>query len=158
MRPALVLALLALAPQFLVVPAQAQPRPKEPPRPAKEAPPAPQPDPTAAALFPCRSPAETCYVGVVKDGKVMVLFTNDPKAETIAGKPLAVAGEGIDLAKTENRTVMLVGAYDPKEGLTRAEVVDVASPLVAFAIKSAIGGGEPDEDTPEPPAPAPRRK
>ncbi len=34
---------------------------------------------------------------------------------------MAVAGEGLDLAKTENRTVMLVGSYDPKDGLTKAE-------------------------------------
>ncbi len=106
-------------------------------------------------LFPCRTPEETCYVGVVKDGKVTVLFTNDRKADEIAGKPMAVSGEGLDLAKTENRTVMLVGSYDPKDGLTKAEVVDVASPLVAFALKSTIGGGEPDERRRRAPAPPP---
>ncbi|TGD96501.1 hypothetical protein EU555_23620 [Methylobacterium nonmethylotrophicum] len=141
------------------IPAAAQPAPKGPPKgpPPKEAP-APQPDPIAAALFPCRNPAETCYVGVVKDGKVMVLFTNDPKAEEIAGKPLTVAGDGLDLARNENRTVMLVGAYDPKDGLTKAELVDVASPLAAFAIKTTIGGGEADQEPPAPPPPAPRKK
>ncbi|MGF3022752.1 hypothetical protein ACQVP2_07980 [Methylobacterium aquaticum] len=159
LRPALALVLAALA-----APAAAQPAPKGPPPkaapPPKEAP-APQPDPVAAMLFPCRTPEETCYVGVVKDGKITVLFTNDRKADEIAGKPMAVSGEGIDLAKTENRTVMLVGSYDPKDGLTKAEVVDVASPLVAFALKSTIGGGEPDEGGDEPPAPtppAPRKK
>jgi hypothetical protein len=159
MRPALPLTLLALTASL---PAAAQPAPKgpkaPPPPPPKEA---PAPDPTAAMLFPCRTPEETCYVGVVKDGKVTVLFTNDRKADEIAGKPMAVSGDGLDLAKTENRTVMLVGSYDPKGGLTKAEVVDVASPLVAFALKSTIGGGEPDEggdEPPAPPPPAPRRK
>lgn len=160
MRSALALTLLALTAAF---PAAAQPAPKAPPpkAPPKEAP-APQPDPVAAMLFPCRTPEETCYVGVVKDGKVTVLFTNDRKADEIAGKPMAVSGDGLDLAKVENRTVMLVGAFDPKDGLTKAEVVDVASPLAAFALKSTIGGGEADEGGDEPPAPppapAPRKK
>jgi hypothetical protein len=154
MRSALALTLLALT---AAIPAAAQPAPKGPkaPPPPKEAAP---PDPTAAMLFPCRTPEETCYVGVVKDGKVTVLFTNDRKADEIAGKPMAVSGDGVDLAKTENRTVMLVGSYDPKDGLTKAEVVDVASPIVAFALKSTIGGGEPDEGADEPPAPPPPRK
>lgn len=154
MRPALALTLLALTASL---PAAAQPAPKGPKAPPPPPPPkeAPAPDPTAAMLFPCRTPEETCYVGVVKDGKVTVLFTNDRKADEIAGKPMAVSGEGLDLAKTENRTVMLVGSYDPKDGLTKAEVVDVASPLVAFALKSTIGGGEPDESADEPPAPPP---
>ncbi|UHC17507.1 hypothetical protein LRS73_06380 [Methylobacterium currus] len=168
MRSALALTLLALTAAF---PAAAQPAPKGPPPKApKEAPkevplpkeaPAPQPDPVAAMLFPCRNPEETCYVGVVKNGKVTVLFTNDRKADEIAGKPVAVSGDGLDLAKTENRTVMLVGAFDPKDGLTKAELVDVASPLVAFALKSTIGGGEADEggdEPPAPPPPAPRKK
>ena len=159
MRPALALTLLALTASL---PAAAQPAPKGPKAPPPPPPPkeAPAPDPTAAMLFPCRTPEETCYVGVVKDGKVTVLFTNDRKADEIAGKPMAVSGEGLDLAKTENRTVMLVGSYDPKDGLTKAEVVDVASPLVAFALKSTIGGGEPDEsaDEPPPPPPPPRKK
>ncbi|KMO43914.1 hypothetical protein VQ03_05870 [Methylobacterium tarhaniae] len=157
LRPALALALLALAAPAAAQPAPKGPAPKAPP---KEAP-APQPDPVAAMLFPCRTPEETCYVGVVKGGKVTVLFTNDRKADEIAGKPVAVSGDGLDLAKTENRTVMLVGSYDPKEGLTKAEVVDVASPLVAFALKSTIGGGEADEggdEPPTPPPPAPRKK
>ncbi|WP_279356041.1 hypothetical protein [Methylobacterium indicum] len=157
MRSALALTLLALA----AVPAAAQPAPKGPPKPPppKDAPKeAPQPDPVAAMLFPCRTPEETCYVGVVKDGKVTVLFTNDRKADEIAGKPMAVSGDGLDLARTENRTVMLVGSYDPKDGLTKAEVVDVASPLVAFALKTTIGGGEADEGGDEPPAPPPRKK
>ncbi|AWN49560.1 hypothetical protein DK419_27155 [Methylobacterium terrae] len=163
MRSALALTLLALTAAIpAIAPAAAQPAPKgpKPPPPPKEAPqPDPKSDPTAAMLFPCRTPEETCYVGVVRDGKVTVLFTNDRKADAIAGKPMAVSGDGIDLAKTENRTVMLVGSYDPKDGLTRAEVVDVASPLVAFALKSTIGGGEPDEGADEPPPPpAPRRK
>lgn len=154
MRSALALTLLALT---ATIPAAAQPAPKGPkaPPPPKEAAP---PDPTAAMLFPCRTPEEACYVGVVKDGKVTVLFTNDRKADEIAGKPMAVSGDGVDLAKAENRTVMLVGSYDPKDGLTKAEVVDVASPIVAFALKSTIGGGEPDEGADEPPPPAPRKK
>lgn len=161
MRSALALTLLAFTAAGTVVgPAAAQPAPKGPkaPPPPKEGP-ALQPDPTAAMLFPCRTPEETCYVGVVKDGKVTVLFTNDRKADEIAGKPVAVSGEGLDLARNENRTVMLVGSYDPKDGLTKAEIVDVASPLVAFALKSTIGGGEPDEGADEPlPPPAPRKK
>ena len=156
MRSALAFTLLALT----AVPAAAQPAPKGPPKPPppKEA---PQPDPVAAMLFPCRTPEEICYVGVVKDGKVTVLFTNDRKADEIAGKPVAVSGDGLDLAKSENRTVMLVGSYDAKDGLTKAEVVDVASPLVAFALKTTTGGGEADEggdEPPAPPPPAPRKK
>lgn len=157
MRSALALTRLALA----AVPAAAQPAPKGPPKPPPPPKEAPQPDPVAAMLFPCRTPEETCYVGVVKDGKVTVLFTNDRKADEIAGKPVAVSGDGLDLAKSENRTVMLVGSYDAKDGLTKAEVVDVASPLVAFALKTTIGGGEADEggdEPPAPPPPAPRKK
>ncbi|MFE1600511.1 hypothetical protein [Methylobacterium sp. ID0610] len=146
--PTLALALCAFA-----VPAAAQPRPKAPPPPPKEA--APPPD--AGLLFPCRSEAETCYVGVAKDGKLTVLFTNDAKGQEISGKPLAVTGEGAgapDLAKNDGKVVMLVGSYDPKAGLTKAELVDVASPLLAFAIKASLGGGE---DQPPPP-PAPKRR
>jgi hypothetical protein len=153
MRTALALTLLALT---AAIPAAAQPAPKGPPPKAPPPPKdAPQTDPVAAMLFPCRTPEETCYVGVVKDGKVTVLFTNDRKADEIAGKPVAVTGDGLDLAKNENRTVMLVGTFDPKDGLTKAEVVDVASPLVAFALKTTIGGGEADEGGDEPPAPPP---
>ncbi|WP_407523139.1 hypothetical protein [Methylobacterium oryzisoli] len=151
MRPFLAAAALAA----LAAPAAAQqrPAPKAPP-PPKEAPP---PDATAGALFPCRSDKEVCYVGVAREGKLVVLFTNDPKGEEISGKPVAVTDGSADLAKSEGKVVMLVGSLDPKTGLARAEIVDVASPLVAFAIKSAVGGGGGDEPPP-PPAPPPKRR
>ncbi|WP_043747877.1 hypothetical protein [Methylobacterium nodulans] len=148
LRPTLAVTILVA----LAAPAAAQPRPKAPPPPPKEA--APPPDAAAGLLFPCRSETEICYIGVAKDGKLTVLFTNDPKGETISGKPLAVAGEGPnapDLAKNDGKVVMLVGTYDPKAGLTKAELVDVAGPLLAFAIKGSLGGG--GEERAPPPAP-----
>ncbi|WP_036270495.1 hypothetical protein [Methylobacterium sp. WSM2598] len=141
----------------LAAPAAAQPKPKAPPPPPKEA--APPPDASAGLLFPCRSEKEICYVGVPKDGKLTVLFTNDPKGAEISGRALAVAGEGPnapDLATNDGKVVMMVGTYDPKAGLTKAEIVDVAGPLVAFAIKASLGGG--DEQPAAPPPPAPKRR
>lgn len=138
--------------------AQAQPKPKAapPPPPQQQAPP-----PAAAVLFPCRTEQEVCFIGGIKDGKLVVLFTNDPKADEISGKPLAVSGgEGgaLDLAGNEGRTVMLTGTYDPKAGLTKAQIVDVASPLAAFAIKAAVGGGGDDGGPPEPPPPPSKKR
>ncbi|MGY2050963.1 hypothetical protein [Methylobacterium sp. JK268] len=138
----------------LAAPAAAQPKPKAPPPAPKEAPPPPPPDATAGLLYPCRTETEICYIGVPKDGKLTVLFTNDPKGEEISGRPVAVAGDGPnapDLAKTAGKVVMVVGTYDPKAGLTKAEIVDVAPPLVAFAIKSSLGGGGDDQAPPPPP-------
>lgn len=139
--------------------AYAQSRPKTPPPPPPQQQGAPQ---GPGLLFPCRSEKETCFVGSVKDGKLLVLFTNEPKAEESIGKPLAAsAGEGgaaLDLAASENRIVMVTGSYDPKAGLTKAEVVDVASPLVGFAIKASLGGGGEDGPPGAPPPKAASKK
>lgn len=140
--------------------ALAQPRPgKTPPPP----PPQNGPPPVAAALYPCRSEKEVCYVGVVKDGRLVVLFTNDPKTDEITGKPLPVtaADGGPDLGPSEGRLVMMIGSYDAKSGLSKAEIVDTASPLAAFAIKAALGGGGDDAEgpvAPPPPPPPPGKK
>jgi hypothetical protein len=70
-------------------------------------------------------------------------------------KPLDVAtGEGagtpLDLSANLGRVVMLTGAFDPKAGLTKAEVVEVASPLISALIKLQAGSEEEEEE----PAPA----
>lgn len=137
-------------------PAQAQPKPKPAaPPPAQEGPP-----PGADVLFPCRSAKEICYVGAVSEGKLAVLFTNDPKAAEIGAKPLAVsAGDGsapLDLSANEGKVVMMVGSYEAKTGLTKAEVVDVAGPLLGFALKANGGGG--DDGPPAPPPPPAGKK
>ncbi|GLS45456.1 hypothetical protein [Methylobacterium brachythecii] len=133
----------------------AQGRPK-----AAPPPPPPQAAPPNTGLFPCRSEKEICFVGGVKDGKLVLLFTNDPKGEDALGKPLGAttgdAGAPLDLSANEGKVVMLTGSYDPKAGVTKAEVVDVASPLVAFAIKANAGSG--GDDGPPGPPPPPGKK
>ena len=135
---------------------QPKPKPAAPPPPAQ----AEGPPPGADVLFPCRSAKEICYVGAVTNGKLAVLFTNDAKAEEIGGKPLAVsAGDGsspLDLSANEGKVVMIVGSYESKTGLTTAEVVDVAGPLLGFALKANAGGG--DDGPPAPPPPPAGKK
>lgn len=101
-------------------------------------------EPAPPALFPCRTAAETCYLGVVVGTQVAVLYTNAPNAQGIDAKPLDVtAGENarVDLKPNEGRVVMLTGVYDPKAGLTKAELIEVASPLASLAIKAQLAGG-----------------
>jgi hypothetical protein len=104
-------------------------------------------------------------VGVVINNQVSVLFTNSDKADGIESKPIDVtdaAGSKLDLGRHEGQVVMLTGEYDPKTGLTKAELVEAASPLVSFAIKVLLSGdeGEDEEEQaaqPAPPPPAPGR-
>jgi hypothetical protein len=165
-----ILALAAFAAFTLPTLAQQQPRPSaQPPasRPPAQAQPAPPPAPAAAppTLFPCRTATEVCHVGVVINNQVSVLFTNSDKADGIESKPIDVvdaAGAKLDLGRYEGQVVMLTGEYDPKTGLTKAELVEAASPLVSFAIKVLLSGdeGEDQEEQaaqPAPPPPAPGR-
>jgi hypothetical protein len=78
-----------------------------------------------------------------------------PPAEDIGEKPVDVLtgeapGAPLDLAPHLGRVVMLTGAFDPKTGLTKAELVEVAGPLLSFALKSTLTGG--DDQPASPPA------
>jgi hypothetical protein len=170
-----ILALAAFAASALPALAQQQPRPSaQPPasRPPAQAQPAPPPAPPT--LFPCRTATEVCHVGVVINNQVSVLFTNSDKADGIESKPIDVtdaAGSKLNLGRHEGQVVMLTGDYDPNAGLTKAELVEAASPLVSFAIKVLLSGEDSEEEeeqaaqpAPPPPArsgapqqPAPRR-
>lgn len=130
----------------LALPAMAQPRP-----PAKGGPPpqaAPQPPAPLPGFFPCRSEAEICYVGVVTGpSQVAVLYTNNRESQGIDAKPVEVfqgeaPGTALPLGDKLGRVVMLTGSYAAATGLSRAEVVDVASPLLTFTIKASLGGEE----------------
>jgi hypothetical protein len=128
-------------------------------RQAPQAAPAPAPAPQAQetppvpGMFACRTEQEICYVGIaLPGGQMSVLFTNNESAEGIDAKPQAVAGA--DLNPHVGRVVMVVGQYNAQSGLSGAEVVDVAGPLLSFAIKSQLSntGGD-EEEEPEPPPP-----
>lgn len=117
--------------------------------------PAPQPPP----VFPCRTAEEICFLAVVTgNSQVAVLFTNAEKVEGIDEKPVEVlsgdapgaAGSAtpLDLSQHLGRVVMLTGAYEAQAGLTRAELVEVASPLVSLVVKGQLAAEE------EPAAPA----
>lgn len=151
----------AAAVAALVIPAAAQQgRPPgaqaKPPAQAQPQPPAPPP------VFPCRTAEEICFLGVVTGkSQIAVLFTNAPNAEGLDAKPIevlsgdapAAAGSAtpLDLSGHLGRVVMLTGAYDAQAGLTKAELVEVASPLVSLVVK-ALGG----EEEPSPPAGKPQ--
>jgi hypothetical protein len=120
-------------------PAKAQQQPAQ----AKAPPPAPPP------LFPCRTADEVCYLAVVTGpNQVAILFTNNPQADDLENKPVnvlssdspAAAGSGtpLDLAQHLGRVVMLTGTYDAQAGLTKAELVEVASPLVSLTVKAPL--------------------
>ena len=110
--------------------------------------------PEPLPVFPCRTAEEVCFLAVVTgDKEVLVVFTNAPQADGIDAKPIAVLtgdspGTPMDLAPHLGRVVMLTGAYDAKAGLTKAELVEVASPLVSTTIKAQLAAEEPP---PEPP-------
>ena len=141
----------------LVTSAEAQqarppgPQPK-PPAQAQQA-----PEPAPPPIFPCRTAEEICFLGiVVGKSQVAVIFTNADKVEGIEAKPVEVlTGDAtpLDLAQHIGRVVMLTGTYDPKAGLTKAELVEVASPLVSLVVKAQLAGEEE-----EPPAPAGKPK
>ena len=54
------------------------------------------------------------------------------------------------------RIVMLTGTYDTQAGLTKAELVEVASPLVSLVVKAQLGGEE--EPPPAAGRPPPQQK
>src|SRR5689334_12315111 len=141
------LAIAAAAWAALSLPAVAQGQPARPP--AGQRPPAPaaqQPQPAPASVFLCRTTEEVCTLGIVTgNNQVAVVFTNAPGAEGV-DKPINISsGEGpgspLDLSQNVGRVVLLKGTYDPKTGLTKAELVEVASPLVSTLIKAQIAGG-----------------
>ncbi|HEX2215428.1 MAG TPA: hypothetical protein VHG27_01840 [Xanthobacteraceae bacterium] len=143
-------------------PALAQPsRPQQPPqqRPAPQQPQAQpqQQDPApVAGMFACRTENEICYVAIpLGANEVSVLYTNDPNAENIEAQPTRV--QGADLSQHSGKVVMLIGRYSA-QGLTEVQVVDVAGPLLSFAIKSMLSAGEEEEPEPEPPAPPPQQQ
>ena len=119
--------------------------------PAQAAQPAPPPPP----IFPCRTAEEVCFLGIVTgNGEMLVVFTNAPQAEGIdPAKPVAVltgdspgaAGSAtrMDLAPHLGRVVMLAGTYDKEAGVTKAELVEVASPLVSLTVKAQLAAEEP---------------
>lgn len=141
--------LLALALSLAAVPAFAQPAPRAP---AGRAPAAPPAEPAPPPIFPCRTQAEICFLGVAIGGQVAVLFTNAPNAQGIEAKPVDIAGPDgakLNLAPHAGRILMLAGSYDPASGI-KGELVEVASPLVSLTVKAQLAGGGPE------PAPAGR--
>ena len=158
-------AVIAAALAALSLPALAQSQQNRPP--AGQRPPAPaaqQPQPPSVPpVFLCRTAEEVCTLGIVTgDSQIAVIFTNAPGAEGV-DKPVDVSsGDGpgtpLDLSKNLGSVVLLTGTLDPKAGLTKAAVVEVASPLLSTLIKAQIAGSA-DET---PPAgggkPAPRKR
>ena len=119
--------------------------------PAQAAQPAPQPPP----IFPCRTAEEVCFLGIVTgNNEMLVIFTNAPQADGIEAKPVAVltgdAGSAtpIDLAPHLGRVVMVAGTYDRAAGVTKAELVEVASPLVSLTVKAQLAADEPPPPEP----------
>lgn len=144
-------ALIALAASAAFAQAPSRPAARSPAA-APSQPPAPSP------IYPCRASGEVCFLGIVVGSQVLVLYTNAPGA-TGLDKPIDVtAGENakVDLTPNAGRVVMLTGTLDPKAGLTKAELVEVASPLASLAIKAQLAGGGPEEAAPK--AAAPRRR
>lgn len=136
-----------------------QPAPARPAAPGAGAPAAQAP--AGPAIFPCRTAEEVCFLGIVTaPSQVSILFTNAPGADSIEATPVTVSagdagGAPIDMAQNVGRVVMLTGTYDPKAGVTKAQLVEVASPLVSALIKLQAGG---EEEEPAPPAPAAKGK
>ena len=148
MRLAIAAALAALS-----LPALAQGQPARPP--ASQRPPAPAPQqaqPPAPPIFLCRTAEEVCTLGIVTgNNQVAVIFTNAQGAEGV-DKPIDVfSGDGpgspLDLSPNLGRVVLLSGGYDPKAGLTKAELVEAASPLISTLIKAQVAGSG-DEGAP----------
>ena len=126
---------------------------QKPPAQAQQRAPQPPPPPP---IFPCRTREEVCFLGVVTgNNEVLVVFTNAPQAEGIDAKPVAVltgdspgaAGSAtpMDLAPHLGRVVMLTATYDPQAGLTKADLVEVASPLASLVVKAQLAVEEPPE-------------
>jgi len=149
-------------------PAQQQQQQQRPAQPAPQQQAQPQEPAVAPGMFACRTEAELCFIAIVTGpNQVSVLYTNDPSADGIEQQPvsaqLSPTAQG-SLAQHTGRVVMLTGRYSQQTGLTGVEVVDVAGPLLSFAIKSMLSGqGEMDEEEEEPeqqppPKPQPRQQ
>jgi len=120
----------------------------------------------APGMFACRTETELCFIAIVTGpNQVSVLYTNDPAADGVEQQPvsaqLSPTAQG-NLGQHTGRVVMLTGRYSRQTGLTGVEVVDVAGPLLSFAIKSMLSGEgeiEEEEEEPQPPAkPQPRQQ
>jgi hypothetical protein len=144
--------LLALVPLTLPAAAQQRPPGQRPPQRQQAQP--PQPPAPPPGFFPCRTADEVCYVGVVSGpSQIAVLFTNNPQAEGIEAKPVDLSsaeapGTPLDLAANLGRVVMVTGTYAQATGITKAQVVDTASPLLSFMMKQA-GGDEGGQAPPQ---------
>lgn len=150
----LLLSLTLLLPLALAGAAEAQQRKGAPAKPAAAA-----PEPPAVQIFPCRTAEEVCHLGVVVGNQVAILYTNAPDAQGVDPTPVDVAGpdgQKIDMSKNAGRVVMLTGTFDPKTGISKAEVVEVASPLASLAIKAQLAGG--GDEPPAPPAKGGKRR
>ena len=114
----------------------------------------PQPPAPPPGFFPCRTADEICYVGAVTGPSQMaVMFTNNQQAEGIEAKPVDLSsadapGTPLDLAARLGRVVMVTGSYAQATGITKAQVVDTASPLLSFMMKQA-GGDEGPQAAPQ---------
>jgi hypothetical protein len=163
------LVIIAAAVAALSLPAFAQQQ-RPPQQQQQQRPPAPppqqaQPEEPAAApgMFACRTEAEVCFIAIViGPNQVSVLYTNDPNADGVEQKPVSAQpspGSQANLGQHTGRVVMLTGRYSAQAGLTGIEIVDVAGPLLSFAIKSMLAGeGEIDEEEEPEPEPAPPPK
>jgi hypothetical protein len=117
----------------LSFPALAQPQPGRPPAPPRPPQAQPQPPAPAPAIFACRTQAEVCHVGIAADGgQILLLFSNAPQGQGSEGRTIAV--QGADLGQSVGKVVMLTGELGPS-GITGAQVVDTAGPLLSFVIK-----------------------
>lgn len=85
------------------------------------------------------------------DGKLAVLFTNHEQGDMIADTPLTV--QGVSLTQV-GMIVMLTGEYS-NGTLNNAQLVEAAGPLLSFAIKSSMGGGDDQPQQPQKPAAKP---
>jgi hypothetical protein len=152
----LVIAMAALAALSLPALAQQQPRQPGPPPRQQAAPPPPpqaqQPAAPAPGMFPCRTDNEVCHVVAVgSGGQGTLLFSNAPAAEGKEGEPVTV--QGVDLAPHTGKVVMLSGTF-AGAAINSAQIIDVATPLVSFAIKLQLSSGGSDDDQQSAPAPA----
>jgi hypothetical protein len=159
MRVAIVTATLAA----LSLPAAAQPQPGPGRPPPSARPPQAQPQPPAPppGMFPCRTQTEICHIGIASGaGQMMLIFSSAPQGQAAEGKPIAV--QGVDLGPHVGKAVMLTGDLGPN-GITGAQVVEVAGPLLSFLLKQGVGddappGPPPSGGPPKPPGPPPPRR
>jgi hypothetical protein len=153
----------ALAQQRPAAPNRA---PAPPPAQAQQQAPAPLP-----GMFPCRTQNEVCHVVVVGSASQgTLLYSNAPAADGKEGGSVNI--QGADLGQHVGKVVMLTGEFGAN-GIGNAQIVEVAGPLLSFAIKLQMSGGgdEEEEEAPQqqqkggnapapraaPAAPAPRR-